>query len=70
MACATRGSNRGAAQSVSSAGLGPLHSLWQLAAGMFLGLGLATFALASLTATLLPTRRVTKIDPVLALTGE
>jgi ABC-type lipoprotein release transport system permease subunit len=30
----------------------------------------ATLSLAGLTATLLPARRVTKIDPVLALTGE
>jgi ABC-type antimicrobial peptide transport system permease subunit len=72
-------------------------SLWQLAIGLFIGLGLAllasgplqpvlyhvdprdrmvfagvaaTLAFASLLASFLPARRVTKIDPVLALTVE
>jgi len=71
--------------------------IWQLAAGLVLGLGLAvlasgglqpvlyhvdprdprvfavvivTLAAASLLASLLPARRVTKIDPALALTVE
>ncbi len=71
--------------------------VWQLAAGMVLGLGLAllasgglqavlyhvnprdagvfaaviaTLAVASLLASFLPARRVTKIDPALALTVE
>jgi predicted permease len=71
--------------------------VWQLAVGMFLGLGFAllasgalqpvlyhvdprdrmvfaavvvTLGFASLVATILPARRVTKIDPVLALTVE
>jgi ABC-type antimicrobial peptide transport system permease subunit len=85
------------AQSTQLIGLIMRKVVWQLAAGLVLGLGLAllasgglqpvlyhvnprdarvfaavvaTLAVASLLASFLPARRVTKIDPALALTAE
>ena len=85
------------AQGAQLVGLIMRKVIWQLAAGLVLGLGLAllasgglqavlyhvdprdptvfaavtvTLALASLLASFLPARRVTKIDPALALTVE